>query len=195
MEYRLFIDGAFVDSASGETFDALDPSTGEVVAKVANGTPEDMDRAIAAARRAFDEGPWPGMDPKERARIMLDVGERLAEKASEIGELETCDAGHTIRNSSLFSVPYSNEYWKYLAELGGRMSYVEPVPKYVFPTEAWEFVERVPFGVCGQIIPWNFPYMMAIWEIAPAIATGNTDVLKPALEAPVASMALAELIA
>jgi aldehyde dehydrogenase (NAD+) len=193
--YNLYIDGEFAPSASGETIESHDPSTGEVVAKVANGTPEDMDRAIGAARKAFDEGPWPGMDPKDRAKLMLDVWERLADKAGEIGELETADAGHTIRNSSLFSVPYSNEYWRYLAEAGGKLDYVEPVPKYVFPTEAWEFVERVPFGVCGQIIPWNFPYMMAIWKIAPAIATGNTVVLKPALETPVTAMALAEAIA
>ncbi|MGH2692372.1 MAG: aldehyde dehydrogenase family protein [Actinomycetota bacterium] len=194
-EYQLFIDGEFVPSESGEAIDSHDPSTGEVVAKVANGTPADMDRAIGAARKAFDEGPWPGMDPSDRAKVMLDVWQKLAEKAGEIGELETADAGHTIRNSSLFSVPYSNEYWRYLAEAGGKLSYTEPVPKYVFPTEAWEFVERVPFGVCGQIIPWNFPYMMAIWKIAPAIATGNTVVLKPALETPVTAMALAEVIA
>src|SRR5688500_3777520 len=109
-EYNLLINGEFVPSSSGETIDSLNPSTGEVVAKVAKGNSEDMDRAIAAARTAFDEGPWPGMDPKERARLMLDVWERLAAKADQIGELETADAGHTIRNSTLFSVPYSNEY-------------------------------------------------------------------------------------
>ncbi len=194
-EYGLFIDGEFGPAASGKTAESHDPSTGEVVARVAVGGAEDADRAIAAARRAFDEGPWPSMAPAERTRIMLDVWQRLTDKAGEIGELETADAGHTMRNSSLFTVPYSNEFWRYLAEAAGKMSYVEPVPKYVFPTEAWEWVERVPFGVCSQIVPWNVPYMMAIWKIAPAIATGNTVVLKPALETPVSTMALAEIIA
>jgi acyl-CoA reductase-like NAD-dependent aldehyde dehydrogenase len=194
-EYRLFIDGDFVDSVSRETFDSHDPSTGEVVATVANGTPEDADRAIAAARRAFDEGPWPGMKPRERARIMLGVFDRLVEAQEEIAALETADAGHTMRMSSLFSVPYSNEYWRYLAEAAGSMSYVEPVPRFDFPTAAWEWVERTPFGVCAQIVPWNVPYMMAIWKIAPAIATGNTVVLKPALETPASAMELARIIA
>jgi aldehyde dehydrogenase (NAD+) len=194
-EYRLFIDGDFVDSVSGETFQTHDPSTGEVVATVANATPEDADRAIGAARRAFDEGPWATMKPQERTRLMHRVFDRLAEAAGEIAELETADAGHTIRNSSLFSVPYSNEYWRYLAEAGGTMSYIEPVPRYDFPTAAWEWVERTPFGVCAQIIPWNFPYMMAIWKLAPALATGNTVVLKPALETPVTAMELAKVIA
>ncbi|HEX2032302.1 MAG TPA: aldehyde dehydrogenase family protein [Actinomycetota bacterium] len=194
-EYQIFIDGGFVDAASGETVESRDPSTGEVVARVATAGPEDVDRAIAAARRAFDEGPWPQMRPEERTRIMLDVYDRLADAAAEIGELESADAGQTVRQSSLFLIPYSNEYWKYLAELASRIPYVEPVPRYEFPTAAWDWVQREPFGVCAQITPWNVPYMMAIWKIAPAIATGNTVVLKPALETPVTAMELARIIA
>jgi aldehyde dehydrogenase (NAD+) len=194
-EYELFIDGEFVPATSGETFEAHDPSTGQVVATVALAGTEDVDRALAAARRAFDEGPWSTMRPQERARLMLRVFERLAEAQDDIAELETADAGHTMRTSTLFSVPYSNEYWRYLAEAAGAMSYVEPVPRHDFPTPAWEFVERTPFGVCAQIIPWNFPYMMAIWKIAPAMATGNAVVLKPAMETPVTAMELAGIIA
>ena len=194
-EYDLYIDGKFSPSESGETFESHDPSTGEVVARIAKGSGADMDRAIAAARKAFDEGPWPGMDPKARAKIMLDVWQRLADRAGEIGELETADAGHTARNSSLFSVPYSNEFFRYMAEAGGKLDYSRPLPRYAFPAEAWEFVELVPFGVVGQIIPWNFPYMMAMWKLGPALATGNTVVLKPAMETPVTAMALAEVIA
>jgi acyl-CoA reductase-like NAD-dependent aldehyde dehydrogenase len=194
-EYGLFIDGEFVRAASGETFETHDPSTGEVVAAVARAGAEDADLALAAARRAFDEGPWPTMRPEERTRRLLRVLERLVAAQEEIAALETADAGHTVRTSTLFSVPYSNEFWRYLAEAAGSMSYVEPVPRFDFPTAAWEFVERTPFGVCAQIIPWNFPYMMAIWKIAPAIATGNTVVLKPATETPVTAMELARAIA
>jgi acyl-CoA reductase-like NAD-dependent aldehyde dehydrogenase len=193
-EYGLFIDGQFVEPASDQHTESRDPSTGEVVARVATAGREDADRALAAARRAFDQGPWPTMRPEDRTRIMLEVFEALQERAGEIGELETADAGHTIRMSSLFTVPYSNEFWKYLAEEASRLPYVEQVPRYDFPVPSWEWVERTPFGVCAQIIPWNVPYMMAIWKIAPAIATGNTVVLKPALETPVTALELARII-
>ncbi|MGH2765579.1 MAG: aldehyde dehydrogenase family protein [Actinomycetota bacterium] len=194
-EYGLFIGGEFAPAASGETFETRDPSTGEVVATVAKAGAEDVDRALSAARRAFDEGPWPTMKPRERTRIMLEVLDRLVEAQEEIAALETADAGHTRRMSNLFTVPYSNEFWRYLAQAAGALSYIEPVPRYDFPTAAWEFVERSPFGVCAQIVPWNVPYMMAIWKIAPAIATGNTVVLKPAMETPVTAMELARIVA
>ncbi len=193
-ELGLFIDGAFGPADSGETHDSLDPSTGEVVARVALGGPSDVSRAIGAARRAFDEGEWPRMQPAERARIMLEAFARIKEAEPEIAELESADAGHTMRMASLFSVPYANDYWRVLAELGGRLPKVEPVERYDFPTPAWEWVQREPFGVCGAIIPWNVPYMMAIWKLAPALVTGNTVVLKPALETPVSALRLAEAI-
>src|SRR5438477_6305883 len=100
-EYKLYIGGEFTDAASGETFDTTNPSTGEVVASVAKGGAEDVSRAVAAARRAFDEGPWPGLKPQERTAIMLKAFERIAEASGEIGQVETEDAGHTIRMSSL----------------------------------------------------------------------------------------------
>jgi aldehyde dehydrogenase (NAD+) len=193
-EYGLFIDGEFVDAASGETFETHDPSTSEVVARVARAGAEDVDRAMAAARRAFDEGPWPSLSPQERTWIMLRVYERLQEAAGDLADLEMRDAGQTIRAASLFLIPYSTEFWGYLAEAASRISYVEQVPRFDFPTPAWEWVQREPFGVCAQIIPWNVPYMMAIWKIAPAIATGNTVVLKPAAETPVTAMELARII-
>jgi acyl-CoA reductase-like NAD-dependent aldehyde dehydrogenase len=194
-EYRLFIGGGFVDSASGETFETLDPSDGTTLARVALGGAEDMSRAVAAARAAFDDGPWGTMSAPERSAILLRAFERIAAAQSEIAELETRDAGHTMRMSTLFSVPFSNEFWRYLAELGGRLDYQEAVDPLYFPTPAWEFVVREPFGVCGSIIPWNVPYMEAIWKIAPALATGNTVVLKPALETPVSALALAQVLA
>ena len=194
-EYGLFIDGEFTDAASGETFETHDPSTGELVARVARAGVEDVDRALAAARRAADEGPWPGMRPEDRTKIMMQVFDRLKEIEPELCDLESRDAGQTIRLSSLFLIPYSTEFWKYLAEASSRISYVEQVPRYDFPVPGWEFVQREPFGVCAQIIPWNVPYMMAMWKIAPAIATGNTVVLKPAAETPVTAMEIARVIA
>ena len=194
-ELKLFIGGEFVDAASGETFESTNPSDGRVVATVAKGGPEDVSRAVAAARTAFDEGPWPNLKPAERTAIMLRAFERIADAAGEIGQLEAEDAGHTIRMANLFTVPYANEYWRHLAELSGRLQYHEPVEDYGFPTPAWDFVLREPFGVCTAIIPWNFPYMMAVWKLAPAIATGNTVVLKPATYTPASAVALAEVLA
>jgi acyl-CoA reductase-like NAD-dependent aldehyde dehydrogenase len=194
-EYKLFIGGEFVDAASGETFEATNPSTGEGVATVARGGPQDVDRAIAAAQKAFEEGPWATMKPQERTTILLRAFDKLKEREAEISQLEAEDAGHTIRMANLFTVPYANEYWRHLSELAGRIQYQQPVEDFAFPTPAWDFVLREPFGVCAGIIPWNFPYLMAIWKIAPAIATGNTIVLKPATYTSVTASALAEILA
>jgi aldehyde dehydrogenase (NAD+) len=193
--YQLFIGGEFVDAASGETFETFDPSTGEPVATVALAGTDDVDRAVGAARAAADEGPWPTLTPRERSAIMLRVLDRLAAAQSDLAELETRDAGQTIRMSSLFGIPYSNEFWRFNAEVGGSLAMTEPVPDYAFPTPAWEFVLREPYGVCAAVIPWNLPYMMALWKLGPALVTGNTVVLKPALETPLTAMALARIIA
>src|SRR2546423_10357384 len=147
-EYQLFIGGEFVDAASGETHDSPNPSTGQPAGRVALGGEEDMRRAIAAARTAADEGPWPSMKPAERSRILLDAFARIFDAASDIAQIESEDAGHTVRMSNLFSVPYSNEFWRHLAELAGRLEYREPVEPYGFPTEACDFVIREPYCVC-----------------------------------------------
>ena len=194
-EFKLFIGGEFVDAEDGETFETTNPSTGEAVATVARGGAADVERAVGAARKAFDEGPWPGMKPLERTKVMLDAFERIKDREGEIAELEAADAGHTMRMANLFTIPYSNEYWRHLAELAQRLEYHEPVEDYAFPTPAWDFVLREPFGVCVGIIPWNVPYMMAIWKLAPALATGNTAVLKPATYTPATACALAEILA
>ena len=194
-EFKLFIGGEIMDSASGQTFETQSPSTGEPIAKVALGDAQDVDRAIGAARKAFDQGPWPNMPPAERTAAMLRVQEGIIARQDELVEWETADSGHTMRMSSLFTIPYGNEYWRHLAALGGRYPYRQPVESFGFPAEGWDFVEREPYGVCAGIIPWNFPYIMAIWKLAPALATGNTAVLKPALETPVTALILAEIIA
>ena len=194
-EYKLFIGGELVDAASGETFEAYDPSTGEAVATVAKGGAEDVDRAVAAARKAFDEGPWPSMAPAERWKVMQRVHALLEERASELAVLESENGGHTARMANLYSVPYAHEFWRYLGELAGKMDYTEPGPAYDFPAPAWHHIRREPVGVVGAITPWNYPYLMAFWKLSPALATGCTIVLKPASYTPETTMALAEIFA
>jgi aldehyde dehydrogenase (NAD+) len=194
-QFRLFIGGEFVDAAHGDTFEAFNPSTGEAVAKVAKGGAEDVDRAVAAARKAFDEGPWPAMKPADRYALMLRVHEKLEERASELAMLESENAGHTARLANLFTVPYAHEFWRYLGELASGLEYVIPGPPYDFPAPAWHQIRRDPVGVVGAITPWNYPYLMAFWKLSPALATGCTVVLKPASYTPVTTMALAEILA
>jgi len=191
----LFIDGAFVASASGATFETRNPSDGSLIATVARADREDVDRAVNAARRAFDEGPWPAMSPRERSRILTRMGELLAERQSELSELEARDAGHTLRMANLFTVPLGVYHWQYLAEAAERLDLTQPVPRTDFPAPAWAFVRREPYGVCAGIIPSNFPFIMAVWKAAPALATGNTMVLKPSPYTPLTALELAAVAA
>src|SRR5689334_19556859 len=191
----LFIDGAFGASASGATFETRNPSDGSLIATVPRADREDVDRAVNAARRAFDEGPWPAMSPRERSRILTRMGELLAERQSELSELEARDAGHTLRMANLFTVPLGVYHWQYLAEAAERLDLTQPVPRTDFPAPAWEFVRREPYGVCAGIIPWNFPFIMAVWKAAPALATGNTMVLKPSPYTPLTALELAAVAA
>jgi aldehyde dehydrogenase (NAD+) len=191
--YQLYIDGEFVDSQSGETFTSINPATEEPVAEVAKAGREDARRAIAAARRAFDEGPWLGMSPRQRARILLRIGEGIAERATELASLETEDSGGTIRKT-MGDLSLCGLQLQSFADLGATFPYVEHLPLQEFPGLSQNFVLREPYGVCGQIIPWNFPLMMAIWKIGPALATGNTIVLKPAPDTPCTAMELAKII-
>jgi acyl-CoA reductase-like NAD-dependent aldehyde dehydrogenase len=192
-ECQLFIDGEFVDSANGATFETHNPSDGTLVATVARAGREDIDRAVTAARRAFDQGPWPSMTPRERSEILLRMGGLLQERQAELSDLEAQDAGHTLRMANLFTVPLAIYHWRYLAEEAARIDYVEPVPRTDFPAPAWNFVQREPFGVCAGIIPWNFPLIMAVWKAAPALATGNTLVLKPSPYTPITALELARV--
>ena len=194
-EFKNLIGGEFVDAANGETFEAYNPSTGETVATVAKGGAEDIDRAVAAARKAFDEGPWPTMKPAERFKVMLQVHALLEDRAPELAALESENAGHTARLANLFTVPYAHEFWRHLGELGSKLDYTEPGPAYDFPAPAWHHIRREPVGVVGAITPWNYPYLMAFWKLSPAVATGCTIVLKPASYTPVTSLALAEILA
>ncbi len=192
-DYKLFIDGEFVDAASGQTFETRSPSDGSVIGTMARAGREDVDRAVSAARKAFDEGPWPSMSPQERSAVLLRMAELLQDRQADLSQLEAEDAGHTLRLANLFTIPLGIYHWQYLAEEAGRLEYTEPVPRTDFPAPAWQFVHREPFGVCAGVIPWNFPFIMAVWKVAPALATGNTLVLKPSPYTPITALELASV--
>ena len=189
---KLFIGGRWVDSASGKTFDTLDPATGEVLASVAEGSAEDVDRAVAAARRSFDSGVWRDLPPAERARALWRVGDMIEDRALEFAQLDALDNGMPINDALLFFVPFAAATFRYYAgwvtKLDGATQEISLPGKYL------SYTLRQPVGVVGQIIPWNLPIMMAAWKIAPALACGNSVVLKPSEETPLSALLLAELL-
>ena len=193
--YQLFIDGQFTDSESGETRATYNPATEEAIALVPVATKGDTVRAIEAARRSFDGGAWAGMNVKDRAKALMRVFEKLQARGEELAELESKDGGSTIRKASMMDIPVGIEHFKLLVELGEKMPTYEPLPWVDFPYISWNFVNREPIGVCAGIIPWNFPFMMAVWKAAPALIMGNSVVLKPASDTPLTALVLAQCIA
>src|SRR5438874_516887 len=189
---KLFIGGRWVEAASGKTFETLNPATGEVLAKVAEGGADDIDRAVAAARASFDRGTWRDLPPSERAKVLWQVGDMIEERATEFAQLETLDNGMPINDALLFHAPLAAATFRYYAgwvtKLDGATQQVSLPGKYL------SYTLREPVGVVGQIIPWNFPLLMAAWKIAPALACGNSVVLKPSEETPLSALLLAELL-
>ncbi|HEX2482720.1 MAG TPA: aldehyde dehydrogenase family protein [Methylomirabilota bacterium] len=195
-ERPLLIGDQWLPAASGRTFETFDPATGEVLAHVAEGEKVDIDRAVAAARQAFDEGPWSKMKPSERGRLVHRIGDLVMEHAEELAALETLDNGKPFAVALAADVPLTADMFWYMSgwttKLHGRT--VEPSVPYK-PDSDWHcYTLREPVGVCGQIIPWNFPLLMAAWKLAPALACGNTVVLKPAEQTPLTALRLGELI-
>ncbi len=189
---KLFIGGRWVDSASGRTFETRDPATGEVLAQVAEANAEDVDRAVAAARKSFDRGTWRELPPAERAKVLWKIGDMIEERAMELAQLETLDNGMPINDAMLFHAPLAAATFRYYAgwvtKLDGATQQVSLPGKYL------SYTLREPVGVVGQIIPWNFPLLMAAWKLAPALACGNSVVLKPSEETPLSALRLAELL-
>ncbi|MBI4169997.1 MAG: aldehyde dehydrogenase family protein [Acidobacteria bacterium] len=184
--YRNFIDGAWTDAASGRTLDVLNPATLEVIARVPDSGPEDVDRAVRAARRAFDAGDWPQTSARERGRILFRLSEYLGKNAARFAEIETLNNGKPLAEAreDLSDAAFCFEYYGGLAtKVRGD---VLPVPGNVM-----SLALREPVGVAGQIIPWNYPLMMAAQKLAPAIAAGCTSVLKPAEQTPISVLELA----
>ncbi|HEX5096354.1 MAG TPA: aldehyde dehydrogenase family protein, partial [Acidimicrobiia bacterium] len=176
---KLFINGEWVEAASGETFPSFAPSTGEKIADVAKGGRDDAQRAIEAARKAFNDGPWPKMSGKERAEKLRKVAEIITARSAEISEIEARDGGGTIKKAMFADIPGGAGSFTFFADCAENEPDEVDRGESPFPP-AKSKVRREPYGVTTGIVPWNFPFIMASWKIAPSIAAGNTCVLKPA---------------
>lgn len=187
---KLYINGEFVESVSGKTFDSYNPATGEVLAVVSEAEAADVDKAAKAAKKAFEDGPWSKMSAAERARLMFKLADLIEENIDELAQLESLDNGKPISESKPLDLPNAIETFRYYAGWATKI-FGQTIP---VPGQFLNYTRHEPVGVAGQIIPWNFPLMMAAWKIAPALATGCTVVLKPAEQTPLTALYLAELI-
>ncbi len=178
--YGLFIDGKFTDTVDGRLFKTISPATEEVLAEVTEAGPADVDRAVTAARRAY-EHTWAGMPPSQRSKYLFRIARLVQERSRELAVLESLDNGKPIRESRDVDIPLVAAHFFYYAGWAAKLQYAGfgPAPK--------------PLGVAGQVIPWNFPLLMLAWKIAPALACGNTVVLKPAETTPLTALAFAEI--
>jgi gamma-glutamyl-gamma-aminobutyraldehyde dehydrogenase len=188
-ETRFFIDGTFVDAVDGGRFDSINPATSEVIASVATANENDVDAAVAAARRAFRAGAWSRLAPRERMAILYRFTELIDEHAEQLAVLDTLNVGKPITDMLEIDLPSVIETFRFMAEC------IDKIEGSVTNTEAdvMHFVLREPLGVVGAISPWNYPLLMATWKVAPALAAGNCVVLKPAEQAPLSCLRLAEL--
>ncbi len=192
----MFIDGKWVAAASGKTFPVYNPATGEVLAQVAEGDREDINRAVKAARKAFEDGPWSKMTSSERGRLIWKLGDLLEQHLEEFAQLESLDNGKPLAVARVADIPLAVDLLRYMA---GWATKIEgntiPISAGGGKAKFLAYTLREPIGVVGQIIPWNFPLLMAAWKLGPALATGCTVVLKPAEQTPLSALFLAELIA
>ncbi|MFB6467119.1 aldehyde dehydrogenase family protein [Cytobacillus sp. Hz8] len=187
---KLYINGKFVESASQKTFETYNPATGEVLAVVFESGAEDIDKAVKAARKAFDEGPWSKIGSAARSRLMYKLADLMEEHKDELALLETLDNGKPIRETTAADVPLAIEHMRYYAGWSTKIvGQTIPVNGPFF-----NYTRHEAVGVVGQIIPWNFPLLMAMWKLGAALATGCTVVLKPAEQTPLSALYLAELI-
>jgi len=188
---KLLIGGEWVDATSGETFATINPAIGQELVQIAAGGKEDIDHAVVAARKAFEQGSWPQMSGTERGNLLWKIADVMEAHTQELAELETLDNGKTIRVSSKVDVPQAIKHFRYYAGWASKLE-GSTIP-VSFPNQL-VYTLREPMGVVGAIIPWNFPIMMAAWKLAPALACGNTVILKPAEETPLTALRLGELI-
>jgi aldehyde dehydrogenase (NAD+) len=186
---QLFINGTWRAPLSGETYSPINPANEEPVAEVGKGDERDIDAAVAAARKAFDEGPWPRMSPHERGRIVWKLGELIQQNLDEMARLESLCTGKTLFDSGKVEIPFAAEVFRYYAGWASKI-HGETLQ---LRENAFTFTLRHPVGVVGAIVPWNFPFLLSSWKIAPALAAGNTMVLKPASQTPLTALKFAEL--
>jgi phenylacetaldehyde dehydrogenase len=193
---QMLINGHWVDSVSGKTFPSYDPSTGEVLANIAEGDKADIDLAVKAARKAFDSGPWRKMSVSERGRLIWKLGDLIEQHLDEFAFLESLDNGKPLTIARAADVPLAADLFRYMAGWATKIE-GNTIPLSVPYTPKARYLSytlREPIGVVGQIIPWNFPLLMAAWKLGPALATGCTIVLKPAEQTPLSALKLGELI-
>jgi aldehyde dehydrogenase (NAD+) len=185
----LFIGGKWLDSVSGKTFPTTNPATGETICQVAEGDKADVDLAVAAARKAFETGPWPKMSAAERGRLLNRLADLIEENSNELAELESLDNGKPIRDAKGADLPLTIKCYRYYA------GWSDKIHGKTIPVEGNYFcyTRHEPVGVVGQIIPWNFPLLMQAWKWGPALATGCTVVLKPAEQTPITALRVAQL--
>ncbi|HEU4368517.1 MAG TPA: aldehyde dehydrogenase family protein [Methylomirabilota bacterium] len=186
---EIFVAGKWQAPVSGETYQPINPANEEPLAAVGKGDERDVDAAVAAARKAFDEGPWPRMSPHERGRIVWKLGDLVQQNLDEMAKLESLCTGKTMFDSGKVEIPFAAEVFRYYA---GWASKIHGETLQLRDT-AFTFTLRHPVGVIGAIVPWNFPFLLSSWKLAPALAAGNTVVLKPASQTPLTALKFAQL--
>ena len=191
---KLLINGKWVDAASGKTFATYNPATGEVLANVAAGDKEDIDRAVKAARAAFETGPWSKISPSERGRLLWKLADLLEKHTEEFAQLESLDNGKPLKVARAADVPLAVDHFRYYAGWATKIEGNTISLGLAKQGKFHAYTVREPVGVAGQIIPWNFPLLMAAWKLAPALSVGCTVILKPAEQTPLTALRLGELI-
>src|SRR5215831_8080505 len=184
--HQLYINGEFVEPGGSSTLDVIDPATGDTIGRVPDASAADVDKAVSAARAAFDDGPWKDATAQERGRILFKLAAIVRERAAELAELETRNTGKPIVEAE-FDVADTATCFEYYGGLATKI-HGDVIP---VPDNAMSLALREPIGVAGQIVPWNYPLLMAAWKLAPAICAGCTAVLKPAEQTPLSILALA----
>jgi phenylacetaldehyde dehydrogenase len=192
---KLLINGKWEDAASGETFEVIDPATERVCARVAEGRREDIDRAVKAARKAFDDSEWTRVRPADRERMLFRLADLIEQNAEELAQLESLNVGKILMFARMIDIGSTAEFVRYMAGWATKIEGRTLDVSIGIPHVEWHaYTLRQPVGVCGQIVPWNFPMALACWKLAPALAAGNTCVLKPAEQTPLTALRLGELI-
>ncbi len=193
---QMLIDGKWVNAVSGKTFPTYNPATGEVLAQVAEGDKQDVDIAVKAARKAFESGPWSRMSATQRGKLIWKLGDLLEANVEQFAMLETLDNGKPLAVARAADVPLAADLFRYMAGWANKLEGTTiplSVP-YTPKAKYLAYTLREPVGVIAQIIPWNFPLLMAAWKLGPALAAGNTVILKPAEQTPLTALLLGELI-
>ncbi len=193
-DYKLYINGEWTEAESGKSFETIDPSTGEPFATIARGDRADAAKAIDAAYEVHRSGVWARMPAEKRAEILEQIAKNIASNGQKLAQLESKDSGGTLRKAQLADVTGASQAFQFFAKMAREVPDKEPLGPSGMPIPSENYVLREPYGVCTGIVPWNFPLLMAAWKIAPAIAAGNTVVLKPASYTSITAIELAKLI-